>query len=260
MALIEGYNPGASKQKTAAALTALQPKASNPPKSIASGSSAKTASAVAALKPKVSKPPASIAAPVKKSTSSSSKSSSSSSKSSSARSSSYSAPVSAPAPSARSTGTSSTGQVSALAAQATPVPTDAAFLAKDSTYLAQLAAMNKALADYRSQMGQSENQYNTDYASRVNDLNINRDESLNNQADDFASRGMYTSGVYGHDRSDLLGNFSRRQADMDTARSNYLSGLQSNYANFQGDQGVSMTQAKQDALARRAAQYGLTQV
>lgn len=164
--------------------------------------------------------------------------------------------------SSSSTGSNSTGQVSTLAAPppVPSIPTTTEFLGKDSTYLGQVAALNKALADYRAQMGQSQGQYNTDYASRVNDLNINREQGLVNQAEDFASRGMYTSGVYGHDRSDLLGQFSRRQADMDTARANFLSGLQSDYSNFQGDQGITLAQARQDALARRAAQYGLTSV
>jgi hypothetical protein len=216
--------------------------------------------------------------PAKKSSSSSSKSSSSKSKSSSSSSSSKRSSSSGSSSyssgggysssggggggySGGSTGSNSTGQVSSLAAPTTPpIPTESAFLGKDSTYLAQMAAMNKALADYRAQMGQSQNQYNTDYASRLNDMNINRQQSLENQADDFASRGMYVSGVYGRDRSDLLGQFSRRQADMDTSRANFLAGLQNDYSNYQSDQQVSMTQAKQDALSRRAAQYGLTAV
>jgi hypothetical protein len=148
----------------------------------------------------------------------------------------------------------------AAAPVAPAVPTADAFLGKDATFLAQQAQLAKAIADYRAQMGQNTNQYNTDYASRVNDLNINRDQSVTNQGEDFASRGMYISGLYGKDRSDLLGQFSRRQGDMDTAKANYMSGLQNDYSNYQNDQAVTMTQAKQDALARRAQQYGLTSV
>lgn len=131
------------------------------------------------------------------------------------------------------------------------------WLGQDSTYNSQVAAFTKALADYKSQMATNESNYNTNFAARTNDLNITKARSTDDQANDFASRGTYLSGVYGKSYSDLLGDFARRQSDMDTARSQYLSGLQQDYGNFFSQNQIDMTKAKQDAINRRALQYGL---
>jgi hypothetical protein len=131
------------------------------------------------------------------------------------------------------------------------------WLNQDTTYQAQAAALAKALTDYRAQMGQQQNQYSTDYATRVNDLNINRGRSIEDQQNDFASRGQYFAGTYGKGYSDLVGDFARRQSDMDTARANFLANLSTNLNNFQDQQGVDMTSARQQAIERRAARYGV---
>jgi len=68
---------------------------------------------------------------------------------------------------------------------------------------------------------------------------------------------MFISGLYGRANSDLLGDFARRRSDMDTARANYLAGLQTDLANFQDQQQLDQTKAKQDAINRRAMQYGI---
>lgn len=159
----------------------------------------------------------------------------------------------------KSTGSNSTGQVSTMAAQPT-IPSASDYLGKDSTYLAQQAQIQKALADYRAQMGQQEDQYNGDFASRVNDFGIRKTQAVTDQGDDYASRGMYVSGLYGKANSDLLGQFSRQAADMEAAKANWFAGVNNDYANYQDEQGIAMTKAKQDAMARRASQYGLTTV
>jgi hypothetical protein len=132
-----------------------------------------------------------------------------------------------------------------------------AWLGQDSTYQSQAAAFIKALADYKAQQAHATSDYSTNYAARTNDLGINKVRSVDNQANDFAARGTYVSGVYGKEYSDLLGDFARRQSDMDTAKSQYLAGLQQDYTNFFGQQQIDQTKAKQDAINRRALQYGI---
>lgn len=151
------------------------------------------------------------------------------------------------------------GYTPAPAAAVTPPPPMSIndWLNQDDTYQAQTAALKKALSDYISQQGVAKNQYNVDYAARTNDLGIQKTRGLEDQANDFASRGMYFSGLYGRDLSNLVGDFARRQTDMDTARANYLANQATDLSNFQDQQGLTATKAKQDAIARRAAQYGI---
>jgi hypothetical protein len=132
------------------------------------------------------------------------------------------------------------------------------WLNQDSTYQSQEAALKKALTDYIAQQGVAQNQYNTDYASRVNDLGIQKTRGLEDQGNDFASRGMYFSGLYGRDLSNLVGDYARRQSDMDTAKSNYVANLATDLGNYQDQQQLTETNAKQNAIARRAANYGIT--
>lgn len=131
------------------------------------------------------------------------------------------------------------------------------WLNQDSTYQAQVAALAKALVDYRAQQQVAGNQYNTDFASRLNDLGIQKDRAQYDQNNDFASRGMYFSGLYGQDVSKLLGDFARQQGNMDTAKANWFANQGTDLSNFQDQQQLTRTKAQQDAVARRAAQYGI---
>jgi hypothetical protein len=143
------------------------------------------------------------------------------------------------------------------AAPAAPPMTINDWLNQDSTYQSQEAALKKALTDYIAQQGVAQNQYTTDYATRVNDLGIQKTRGLEDQGNDYASRGMYLSGVYGKDLSNLVGDYARRQSDMDTAKSDYLANLATDRGNFQDQQQLTETNAKQNAIQRRAAQFGL---
>lgn len=176
---------------------------------------------------------------------------------------------SSPAPTyTSSTGTYSSGgggggggNYSSYAAPSTPPPPPPMsindWLNQDSTYQSQESALKKALTDYIAQQGVAKNQYNVDYTGRTHDLALQKTRSLDDQANDFASRGMYFSGVYGKDMSNLVGDFARRQSDMDTAKANYFANLANDLGNFQDQQQLTETKAKQDAINRRAAQYGL---
>lgn len=150
-------------------------------------------------------------------------------------------------------GTSSTGQVSTMAA---PAPSIEAFLGSDASYQAQVAALNKALADYQAQMGTQQNQYNTNYASNIAQLGQDRTVGLADQQNDYTGRGLLHSGLYGKAAGDLNTQFDTRQSDLARARADFLANLGLDFNNFRSEQNLTQQKAKQDAIARRAAQYG----
>jgi hypothetical protein len=140
---------------------------------------------------------------------------------------------------------------------AAPPPGINDFLTGDDTYQGQLAALTKALANYQSQMGERTGEYNTDFARRISDLNLTEQRNTTDQADDYAGRGLYISGLYGKARGDLERDFDNREGDMNLAKSQFLSGLNRDFTNFQEENNLSKQRARQDALNRRSLEYML---
>lgn len=138
-----------------------------------------------------------------------------------------------------------------------PAPGINEFLSGDETYQGQLAAITKALANYRSQMGERQDEYTADFASRLKDLNLTEERNTADQADDYAGRGLYISGLYGKARGDLEQDFNRRESDMGMAKNQFMAGLNRDYTNFQEEQNLSSQKAKADAINRRALKYML---
>lgn len=150
-------------------------------------------------------------------------------------------------------GSNSIGSVAAPA----PVPSLQQFLGEDDTYQTQVAALNKALANYQSQMGERTNEYNTDFARRLSDLNLTEQRNTTDQAEDYAGRGIYRSGLYGKALGDLASDFDRREGDMNLAKQQWLAGVNRDWTNYQEENNLSQVRARQDAIQRRALQYGV---
>jgi len=130
-------------------------------------------------------------------------------------------------------------------------------LAADSTYMDQKALLDKARRDYIAQQNFAKTGYNTKYAMDVNSYNTNRKAAVSDQENDYAARGMMQSGLYGDAMAKTANDYDQRKATLDLARSQYLGGLTNDLSNFTSQQGIVTTQAKQEAAARRAAQYGI---
>ena len=157
-------------------------------------------------------------------------------------------------------GSSRGGQISSFAPTPAPKPpappTLEAFSAKDSTYQSQLSALKKALADYMAQQGQAKTQYLTSYGTDKKTLDQNRTQGLDDLGNDFASRGLLQSGLYADSMSDLNGDFDKRAAALEQAKTAFLANQTNDYTNFTSEQQLAQQKALQEAAARRAAQYG----
>lgn len=146
----------------------------------------------------------------------------------------------------------------APATPAAPVmPSLDQYLAGDATYKSQLDAQKKAIADYLAQMNGQTSQYNNQYTRDTSDLSTAEQQALRDQSDDYASRGLTNSGLFVKARSDLTSDYDKRESTLSTARANFLANLQSALTNFKGDQSLDLQKYRNDAIARRAAKYGL---
>lgn len=154
--------------------------------------------------------------------------------------------------STKSVGSTATGQIAPVAPS---VPTLEQFLGADSSYQDQIAQFNKAWSDYQAQNNAELGQYNTNYARNKNDLGIQQGRADEDLQNDFASRGMFISGLQAQDRGKLLDDYSRRFSDLDTARSQFTADQARDMSNYQSEINLGKNKAKTDAINRRALKY-----
>lgn len=154
-------------------------------------------------------------------------------------------------------GSNAGGVVAPMAAPPAPPMSIEDWLAGDSAFKSQEDLLAKALADYQAQRQMQEAQYTTDYTANANKLKTNRTEAFSGLEDDYAGRGLLTSGLYAKAFQDLTNDYDQRQAALDTDKSNFLANLALAQQNFVSEQDAVKEKAKQEALARRAAQYGV---
>lgn len=137
------------------------------------------------------------------------------------------------------------------------VPSVSKWLANDTQYQATTNALNKALADYRTRMNQQLGQYDTEYNQNVSTLGTSRQAALTDTENDYASRGVLRSGVYANTTSNLMSDYNARQNRLDTGRANFRADMNAARQDFSSEQSLALQNARQNAINRRAARYGI---
>ena len=150
-------------------------------------------------------------------------------------------------------------------------PAEEDYLAGDSGYQTQLSALQGALQRYLSDSDFQKTNYNTDYDTSLRDLGYdegnkawNWNDKLttsgrgyNNQLDDFASRGMLQSQGYADAYQELQRMLGQQYDSLSGAKTNFLTDMDNQTANFKGENTANQQAARAEALQRRASQYGL---
>lgn len=163
-------------------------------------------------------------------------------------------PVVAPAPPVVATPTS---------LPVAPAPTESAvpeldqYLGTDTDYQGQLGQFGSALTGFQSEQLGRRNSNAASFAQRLRDLQAAQAADEADLQEDFGARGLSNSGVYAGALSDLqkqyLGSQTALQSEQTTAEQEMAAQL----AEFQAQQQAAIQQAREQAIARRAAQYGL---
>lgn len=168
------------------------------------------------------------------------------------------------------------GGVAMGAAAAAPAVSDEDYLAGESGYQAQLAALMRALSDYTADDTAQRTRYTTDYSEAtknlgwrdpdgdgaqpgnwdLEDLNTASGRGYQNQVNDFASRGMLQSSLYSEANDNFMRSMNEQLGSMNKAKTDFLSDRDRQLNSFKGENTLSQQQARAEAIARRAA--GLT--
>lgn len=131
------------------------------------------------------------------------------------------------------------------------------YLRSDAAYQNQLRTFAQALAEFQAGQKRTTAQDNTSWQGATRQLGEQKGHDLSDIMNDFASRGMLKSGLYGQHVADYTKTYQNNLNDLNTGHSNALRDLGTANVNFQKDQAIQSAQARADAAARRAAQFGL---
>lgn len=205
-----------------------------------------------AVKPKstgatVGKSVSKVSKPRVKSSSSSSRSNSSSRSSSSGGSS-----------SSRSSGGGGGGSVSSAVAKVAPAaPNINSYLGTDSVYQNAVSGGKRSLADFLSELNRRRGEATTQYNTTLGGMERDRTQQLDDLRQEFASRGLINSGLFGEEQGKFQKQFTDQQNALGTQQTSLLADLMSQQTNYQREQQMALQAAKQEALARRAAKYNI---
>lgn len=142
---------------------------------------------------------------------------------------------------------------------------DATFADQDAMYTDKL---KKYVADYDRQVGsgiwgkqvKAEDLGGTlgnDFKTASEGLARNRESGLTNLSEDFANRGLGSSGLFAKGHQDASNNYDRQKTGLGSSIINQVNDLGFRRNNFEADIQASLASARRDALSRLASSQTL---
>lgn len=137
------------------------------------------------------------------------------------------------------------------------VPDINAYLAGDVDYQGQLRQFDKTLGDFNANLGNRRTRLTADYGQGKRDMEKQKIEDLLAIKDDFASRGILGSGLYTGRIGEYETSFADQLANFERTYNDSLGDLTTESTQFLREQELQKEASRQDAIRRRAQQYGL---
>lgn len=132
-----------------------------------------------------------------------------------------------------------------------------AYLGGDTTYQQQQQNFQKTLADFLSNEKLQKSKLTEDYGGAQRAMNLQKTNDLSNMQQDFAGRGLLTSGLYAGAVGDYNTDFLQKLAELTKNFKRSTGDLSMGETNFRKEQQLAAQRAREEALARRASQYGI---
>lgn len=182
-------------------------------------------------------------------------------------------------------GTYDTGYGGGGQALSAPAPqmSEADWLAGDQSYIRQMAALKAAMDNFVADQGAQTTRYNTDFNTGLaqlgfsgrpdaagadpftteggmwneTDQNTASGRAFSNQLNDYASRGVLQSSLFGKARNDLQRSLNDQLNSVVSGRTNFLDDLMRQKTAYQQENESAGRSAREEALARMAASIGI---
>jgi hypothetical protein len=139
--------------------------------------------------------------------------------------------------------------------KAPKAPSIGSYLGTDSTYQQQVRGGKRSLADFLSEMGRRRGEAGTQYGQTTASMERDRVTQLEDLRNEFASRGLIQSGLYGEEQGNFQKKFTEQQTALSQQQAALLADLLSQEKNYRRENDLATEAAKQEALQRRAAKY-----
>lgn len=137
------------------------------------------------------------------------------------------------------------------------VPSLAAYLGTDSAYQGAVSGGKRTLADYIADIGRRRGEATTQFNTTKSSMERDRATQLDQLRQEFASRGLINSGLFGQKEGEFQKQYQDQFNALGQQQTGLLSDLMSQQHNYQREYELALQQAKQEALARRAAKYNI---
>lgn len=131
------------------------------------------------------------------------------------------------------------------------------FLNQDSGYQQQLRDFANALAQFNADVTRRKGILDSDYATSQKAMNDQKVKDLQSLQDDYGARGVLRSGLYGKAVGDYNTEFGNRMTDLSTKQTQANDALNQEGNRYKSQQDLQGQAAREEAIRRRAAQYGV---
>lgn len=131
------------------------------------------------------------------------------------------------------------------------------YLGTDSVYQQAVRGGKRSLSDFLSEIGRREGEAGTQYTQTTENMERDRMQQLADMREEFASRGLIQSGLYGEEQGKFQTQFMTQLNALKQQQAALLADLLSQKTNYQRENDLALESAKQEALARRAAKYNI---
>lgn len=136
-------------------------------------------------------------------------------------------------------------------------PSINSYLGMDSSYQDILRGGKQTLSDFLADLTRRRGEASSQFDTTVAGMNRDRDTQLQQLRDEFASRGLIQSGLFGEEQGRFQQQFTDQMNALQQQQAGLLADLLSQETNFKREQQLQQEAAKQEALARRAAKYNI---
>lgn len=129
------------------------------------------------------------------------------------------------------------------------------YLGMDSAYQNAVRGGKRSLADFLSETGRRRGEAGTQFNQTKGSMERDRTMQLEELRNEFASRGLIQSGLYGEEQGKFQQKFTEQMTALQQQQAALLADILGQEKNYRRESDLALEQARQEALARRAAKY-----
>lgn len=136
-------------------------------------------------------------------------------------------------------------------------PSLSKYLGMDSVYQNAVRGGKRSLNDFLSEMTRRRGEAGTQFNQTKSSMEHDRTTQLDSLRDEFASRGLIQSGLYGDEQGKFQQKFSEQMGALSQQQASLLADLLGQEKNYRRENDLAIEQAKQEALLRRSQKYNI---